>query len=116
MTNAAARFSVGQRVIFGRPNGERTLGEIVKMNPSKAKVKTLEGRGALPNLVGVVWGVPYSLMTPVETDAPVVHAKSNEIIANFEAQIAAQNELRAIVAKFGYSTVADALKSIRSTI
>lgn len=58
-------FSVGMRVVFGRGNGEKTIGEIVKLNPTKAKVKTLEargnGRGSMP---GTVWSVPYSLMTP----------------------------------------------------
>jgi hypothetical protein len=53
------------RVVFGRGNGEKTIGEIVKINPAKAKVKTLEargnGRGSVP---GTVWNVPYELMSP----------------------------------------------------
>jgi hypothetical protein len=53
---------VGMKVMFGRPNGEKTLGEVVKTNPSKAKVKTLAARGVSD--VGTVWTVPYSLMTP----------------------------------------------------
>lgn len=57
---------VGMVVEFGRENGELTKGEIVKINPTKAKVKTLEsrgnGRGAQP---GTLWSVPYSLMRPV---------------------------------------------------
>lgn len=56
---------VGMVVEFGRENGEWTKGEIVKINPSKAKVRTLEvrgnGRGSQP---GTVWSVPYSLMRP----------------------------------------------------
>lgn len=56
---------VGMKVIFGRGNGEKTLGEIIKVNPTKAKVKTLEGRGnGRGSSVGAVWSVPYSLMTP----------------------------------------------------
>jgi hypothetical protein len=56
---------VGMKVIFGRGNGEQTLGEIVKVNPSKAKVKTLESRGnGRGSDVGSVWTVPYSLMKP----------------------------------------------------
>jgi hypothetical protein len=56
---------VGMKVVFGRGNGEKTLGEIVKVNPSKAKVKTLESRGnGRGSEVGSVWTVPYSLMTP----------------------------------------------------
>lgn len=56
---------VGMKVMFGRPNGEQTLGEIIKINPSKAKVRTLESRGnGRGSDAGAVWTVPYSLMTP----------------------------------------------------
>lgn len=62
---------VGQQVYFGRPNGEQTLGRVVKMNPAKAKVETLEqrgdGRGSTP---GAVWHVPYSLMRPAGDASP----------------------------------------------
>lgn len=63
-------FKKGQKVYFGRPNGEQTLGKIEKLNPSKAKVKTLEGRGnGRGGVAGAVWTVPYSLMRPADTDA-----------------------------------------------
>ena len=56
----------GMKVCFGRLGGERTMGEVVKLNDKKAKVKTLEqrgnGRGSTP---GTLWNVPYSLLTPV---------------------------------------------------
>jgi hypothetical protein len=53
------------KVVFGRGNGEKTLGEIVKINPTKAKVKTLESRGnGRGSDIGSVWTVPYSLMQP----------------------------------------------------
>lgn len=56
---------VGMQVFFGRGNGEKTLGEIVKINPTKAKVKTLQGRGnGRGSEAGAVWSVPYSLMSP----------------------------------------------------
>lgn len=56
---------VGMKVLFGRGNGEQTLGEIVKVNPTRAKVKTLETRGnGRGSMVGAVWTVPYSLMNP----------------------------------------------------
>lgn len=59
--------TVGMRVLFGRPNGVQTLGKIVKMNPTKAKVETLEERGTgRGSGVGAVWTVPYSLMYPTE--------------------------------------------------
>ena len=58
---------VGMKVVFGRGNGEQTLGEIVKVNPTKAKVKTLENRGnGRGSVVGAVWTVPYSLMRPAD--------------------------------------------------
>jgi hypothetical protein len=66
--------TVGMKVVFGRGNGEKTLGEVVKVNPSKAKVKTLENRGnGRGSMVGAVWTVPYSLMAPADgTALPVV--------------------------------------------
>lgn len=61
---------VGMKVVFGRGNGEQTLGEIVKVNPTKAKVKTLETRGSgRGSMVGAVWTVPYSLMKPADGQA-----------------------------------------------
>lgn len=55
----------GMRVIFGRPNGEKTLGEIVSVNLSTASVKTLEQRGTQRvSEAGKKWKVPFSLMTP----------------------------------------------------
>lgn len=54
---------INLRVIFGRNHGEKTLGEVVKFNPSRAKVRTLENRGdGRGSVVGATWTVPYSLM------------------------------------------------------
>lgn len=53
-------LSIGDRVIFGNPRGEKTLGEIVKLNPKKAKVKLLEDRGTKRvSRAGAIWTVPY---------------------------------------------------------
>ncbi len=58
---------VGQRVMFGRTNGEKTMGVIVKVNPKKFKVKQLEGRGSFRDYPeGTVWTVPASLCSPVD--------------------------------------------------
>lgn len=58
-----SQFRVGQRVYFGRSRGEQTLGEIIKINPRKCKVKQLESRGTLKNhRVGTIWTVPFSLL------------------------------------------------------
>ena len=45
-------FSVGDKVIFGRPNGRKHHGFIVKKNPAKAVV----------DCNGSKWRVPYSMM------------------------------------------------------
>jgi hypothetical protein len=58
---------VGMIVEFGRENGERTKGIIVKMNPKKAKVRILESRGAgRGSEAGSQWGVPYSMMVAAQ--------------------------------------------------
>jgi hypothetical protein len=64
------QFKVGMKVYFGRKRGEQTLGEIVKMNPRKAKVKQLEDRGAIRDYpIGTVWTVPFTLMKPADPKA-----------------------------------------------
>ena len=45
-------FNVGDKVIFGRPNGRKHHGFIVKKNPAKALV----------DCAGAKWRVPYSLL------------------------------------------------------
>lgn len=60
---------VGMIVEFGRDSGEWTRGTIIKINPTKAKVKTLEARGSgRGSFVGAEWGVPYSMMRPATSD------------------------------------------------
>lgn len=66
----------GMVVVFGRDRGEQTLGKVIKCNPTKAKVQTLESRGSDwkrgGNDAGQIWGVPYSLMrqaTQAEIDS-----------------------------------------------
>lgn len=73
MLREAAR--VGMKVYFGRRRGEKTLGEIVKLNDKSAKVKTLEDRGRSDrHFIGQEWGVPYSLMEPAEAGATATPA------------------------------------------
>lgn len=58
----------GDKVYFGRGHGEQTLGEVVKVNRVKCKVKQLEARGtykAYP--VGTIWTVPVSLLSKAAT-------------------------------------------------
>ena len=60
---------VGMRVLFGRGCGEKTIGIVRKLNPSKAKVETLEARGSRSEK-GQQWGVPYEMMEPCNHPAP----------------------------------------------
>lgn len=71
---------VGMLVLFGCGNGEKTLGEIVKVNSVKCKVKQLDARGTMKSHpVGTIWTVPTSLLMPVggtvAAPAPVVAQK-----------------------------------------
>lgn len=67
-----ADFKVGDKVLFGRGNGEQTLGEITKKNPTKAKVKQLEARGTQKSHpVGTIWTVPYNLLKHADGRTPV---------------------------------------------
>lgn len=55
-------FKLGERVMFGRDGGEKTLGEIVKINRSKFKIRQLESRGTFKShAIGTIWTVPPSL-------------------------------------------------------
>lgn len=59
---------VGQKVIFGRENGEQTLGKVLKKNPKSAKIEALENRGDHGSRI---WRVAYSLLRPaVASDEP----------------------------------------------
>lgn len=65
---------VGDRVIFGRRRGEKTLGEVVKVNKRNLKVKQLEERGVSRRRPpGTIWTVPPALCEradgPRATDA-----------------------------------------------
>jgi len=59
----------GDKVFFGRTHGEQTLGEVVKVNRVKVKVKQLESRGTYRSYpVGTVWTVPVSLLSKVRVN------------------------------------------------
>lgn len=63
-----SEFKVGDKVLFGRPNGEQTQGTVVKVNRKKLKVRQDEDRGTKRGYnVGTVWTVPPSLCRPVGT-------------------------------------------------
>jgi len=62
------RYHIGDKVVFGRPNGEQTHGTVVKINRTKLKIRQDETRGNKP--IGTVWGVPPSLVQPAVGAAP----------------------------------------------
>lgn len=99
-------FKVGQKVHFGRPNGEKTLGEIIKLNPSKARIRTLEDRGSR-SVAGVVWTVPYSLIKPAEGAEATLPTG-----LGLAQQITLDANLRGLIARFGLTAVSERLQKV----
>ncbi len=58
-------FNIGDKVLFGRTNGEKTEGRIVKINSSSIKVEQTEARGGRP--IGTIWRVAPSFVYPLES-------------------------------------------------
>jgi hypothetical protein len=57
----------GDKVLFGRPNGEKTLGKIVKVNHKTFMVEQLEDRGTMKHhATGKKWRVSRPLCEPAE--------------------------------------------------
>ena len=50
------QYKLGTKVTFGRPNGRKHLGVVIKLGPKKAVV----------DCNGAKWRVPYDLMKVVE--------------------------------------------------
>lgn len=103
------------KVVFGRPgdNAEKSIGVIVKCNPTRARVKLLEERGTRSQYaVGAMFNVPYSLMevAPTNGDKSKVEIKGNrptEIIpgqTTFRAVHADSNALWKVLSKNGRDT------------
>jgi len=62
---APINFKRDQLVYFGRRQGEKTLGEVVKVNAKSIKVRQLEARGTMKDhRVGTLWNVARSLVEP----------------------------------------------------
>lgn len=64
--STTSEFRAGEKVFYGRTRGEKTLGEVIKVNPSRIKVKQLEARGVHP--VGTIWNVAPSLCSKAGSD------------------------------------------------
>lgn len=55
-------FKIGDKVVFGMPNGQQTAGTVVKINPQRLKVRQDEPRGVSRiRKEGAVWSVSPSL-------------------------------------------------------
>jgi hypothetical protein len=64
-------FQKGDKVYFGRKNGEKTLGEIVRVNRRSYTIKQLESRGLYRDYaVGTKWKVAKSLVWSAEEGRP----------------------------------------------
>ena len=58
-------LKTGMVVYFGRKNGEKTKGQIIKVNRTKCKVRQEESRGMYRDYpLGTVWTVPFNLIWP----------------------------------------------------
>jgi hypothetical protein len=71
---------IGMHVYFGLKQGQKTLGEVVKLNDKSAKVKILEQRGhGRGCIVGKNWNVHYDLMFPAPVAGKVVQAQNKGV-------------------------------------
>lgn len=91
---------VGMKVIFGRENGQKTLGIVRKMNPKKCRVEILEDRGR-KSVKGQVWIVPYSLMSPVKTN--VVSNELEAIYVQIKLKVDKNVDFDEVVQEMDYS-------------
>lgn len=67
---------VGMKVVCGRPNGEKTVGEVVEIHEKKADVRTLETRGdgnrgsqehrTKVKPAGTVWWFTFDIIEPLD--------------------------------------------------
>jgi hypothetical protein len=75
MNDILGSFKVGDKVYFGRNFGEKTLGEVIKVNRVKLKIRQLDARGTYRSYpVGTVWVVPCNLCSKADATAPAVSA------------------------------------------
>ncbi len=69
-------YKTGEKVFFGRTHGEKTLGEVVRVNRVNLKVRQLESRGTFTNYpVGTLWTVPASFCSKADGSVSVPEPK-----------------------------------------
>jgi hypothetical protein len=74
------QLRIGTQVHFGRIDGEKTLGEIVKLNHKTAKIRQLQPRTNKP--VGTIWNVEYSLITATFINQDPIPYNPHDVIQN----------------------------------
>ena len=67
---------INMPVLIGRTNGLKTKGQIIKLNPQTAKVRTLESRNNF--MMGTIINVAYALMYPMSARNSVQN-QSNDL-------------------------------------
>lgn len=61
MDRASLLALQGKQILFGRPNGEKTLGTIQKVNVNKCKVRQ-DDQHCSAYSVGTIWRVPFEMI------------------------------------------------------
>ena len=84
-------FRKGEMVLFGRNNGEKTLGRVDKVNRKRLKIEQMESRGMYKShKVGTIWTVPPYMCQKVQMDttcpAPALRSEA-AILADAERVI-----------------------------
>ena len=62
MDRASLLALQGKQILFGRPNGEKTLGTIMKVNINKCNVRQDDMRGNAGRPIGTIWRVPFEMI------------------------------------------------------
>ena len=62
MDRASLLALQGKQILFGRPNGEKTLGTILKVNINKCNVRQDDMRGNAGRPIGTIWRVPFEMI------------------------------------------------------
>lgn len=81
-------IQVGMKVMFGRRQGEQTLGTVVKVNRTTVQVRQEEARGTMRNYpVGTMWKVPMNLCRGMDeaTRAPKAPVMAPEVQARLKS-------------------------------
>ena len=86
--NGVSMFKVGDQVVFGRPNGERTRGTVVRVNRKSLSIEQTEVRGQKRvRAVGTKWRVHPSLVQHANGAAPAPKASrpDSEILSDLRS-------------------------------